>query len=139
MSVSAVAVAVLVALLSSVLAWVLSRQVSQKALLRYEDKLRLQSEKMADFNRLQMDYDTLQKQLQEQRIKYSRLEAILLSEQNRLADNARDLQESRDQQALERQLKNQAEVQVRELETRLEEQKEHNKKHIIQMHEIRSL
>ena len=139
MSASAVTVAALAALVSFVLTWFLSKQISQKLQFQLEDKLRHQSEKIADLAHLQNEYEGLQRQFQEQRVKYSRLEAMLLSERNRLADNAQALQDSRDQQEKERQLKGSAEIRVRELETRLEEQKEHNKKHIIQMHENKEL
>ena len=139
MSASAVVVTALAALVSFVLAWLLSKQISQKLQSQLEDKLRLKSEKIADLNHLHAEHEALQNQLQEQRVKYSRLEAMLLSEKNRLSDNAQALQESREQQETERQLKTSAEIKIRELQTRLEEQKEQNKKHIIQMHENKEL
>lgn len=139
MSASAVIACILAALVPFVLGWFLSKQISHKLQVRLENKLRQQAEKLESLISLQQEHKSLQAQCQEQQIKYSRLEAMLLSERNRLADNAQALQDSRDQQEKERQLKASAEIKVRELETRLQEQKENNKKHIIQMHENKEL
>ena len=139
MPTSAVIVTTFAALVSFILGWFLSKQISQRLQFQLENKLRQQSEKIEDLNHLQSEYESLHKQFQQQQVKSGRLEAMLLSEKNRLADNTQALQESRERQEREQQLKNKAEVRVRELETRLEEQKENNKKHIIRMHENKEL
>lgn len=126
-------------LISFALAWIISRQLNHRVLAQFESKLQQYKEKLAQSDQVQHENEVLGQQIQEQKIKNSRLEALVLSERHRLSDSVEALKNNQAVLEQERQVRSVAEIKVRELETRLEEQKEQNKKMIIQMHENKEL
>lgn len=161
MTLTALVVVAVASLLSFAMAWFVCQQTQKSLKLRMErevDALHLQIAQLAGQKTDLQDELTEQKavlqeklnagkavlqketlrfneQISQCRVKVGRLEAMLISERKREARRSQDHQELVKELTLERAGRSQAEQQVRELETRLEEQQAQNRKALIQLQE----
>ena len=161
MTLTALVVVAVASLLSFAMAWFVCQQTQKSLKLRMErevDALHLQIAQLAGQKTDLQDELTEQKavlqeklnagkavlqketlrfneQISQCRVKAGRLEAMLISERKREARRSQDHQELVKELTLERAGRSQAEQQVRELETRLEEQQAQNRKALIQLQE----
>ncbi len=135
MSLIYIAAIVITALVSFAIAWLLSRQSGLTLVSKLEVSKLEVSKLEAQVTQSNNEQRQLMEQLNDQKLKAGRLEAMLMAERTRFSEKEQALLKKNQDIESERHQRTEAEIQVRELETRLEEQQKQNQQIIKQMTE----
>lgn len=120
-------------LISFLLGWLLSRLITGKKYQPLQQQLTLQEEKLQKLEHLKLEANQQATQLQEFKVKYGRLEALLLADRHRLSEKSKALDICQQHLDTERDRRTEAEKTIKELETRLEEQQRQNRQALQQL------